>query len=144
MSNRFTVITLNEPESPALAWAVAEVNPEFYLVIDPESEQWEVYDVDDETPLFTVDLPYLVQVPGEMRRLFGSDAGFSFSELGGEPPTYWQDVHVARDAGERAEGAASRFAQLAAHLGLGTVVDHTAHFNHLGEPEQIMRKDWTS
>lgn len=147
MSSRFTVITLTEPEPAALAWAVAQINPDLILVIDPDAEQWEVYAEDGTTPLFTVDLPVYVQVPGEIRRLFGSDAGFDFTPLGGEPPTYWQDVHVAAETGEpdhwaEAESAAARFAQMAAHLGTGTAVDHTPDCRHLGEPDQLLRSEW--
>lgn len=142
MSNRFTIITLNEPRPVALAWAVAQINPDFYMVVDSEAEQWDVYDVDDVTPLFTMDYPYYVQVPGEIRRLFGSDAGFDFAELGEEPPVFWQEVHVAPEGGAKAESVASRFSQLAAHVSFGTTIDHTADFNHLGEPEEQLREEW--
>ena len=141
MSSRYTVITLNEPDPAALAWAVADINPDFYLVINPEKEQWEVYDTDDTTLLFLVDTPYYVQVPGEIERLFGSTAGFDFEPIGGEPPAYWMDVNAVRGS-ERAESAAAKFAQLCAHLGLGTAVEHGPVFTHLGDADELLRPEW--
>ncbi|GAA1347359.1 hypothetical protein [Falsarthrobacter nasiphocae] len=141
MSNRYTVITLNEPDPAALAWAVADINPDFYLVVSQEKQQWEVYDTDDTTLLFTVDAAYYVQVPGEIARLFGSTAGLNFEPLGGEQPTYWMDVNAVRGS-ERAEAAAAKFAQLCAHLGLGTAVQHGPVFTHLGEADELLRPEW--
>jgi hypothetical protein len=141
MSPRFTVLTLNEPDPAAMAWAIAEINADFYLVIDQKAERWEVYDVDDTTLLFTIDTPYYVQVPGEIERAFGSTAGFNFDPLGGEAPTFWQDVHAV-EGSDLAASSAARYAQLAAHLGLGTAVEHAEVFKHLGEDNTILRKEW--
>lgn len=142
MSNRFTIITLNAPQPAQIAWAIAEVNPEFVLAIDPELEQWEVYDERRVDLLFTIDEPYLVQVPGEIERMFGSTVGLDFTSLPGEPATFWQDVNVATSGA--GEVAAARFSQLAAHLGLGTVVDHQPVVAHLGDPDTILRTEWRS
>lgn len=142
LSNRFTIITLNEPQAAQLAWAVAEVDPEFVLALDPDGGQWEVYDEDYVDLLFTIDEPYLVQVPGEIERMFGSTVGLDFTSLPEEPPTYWQDVNVGTPGeGER---AAARFTQLAAHLGLGTVVDHEPVVAHLGDDDTILRPEWSN
>jgi hypothetical protein len=140
LSNRFTVITLNAPDPAQIAWAIAEVDPQFVLAVDPGSERWEVYDEEQSHLLFTIDEPYLVQVPGEIERLFGSNVGLDLSALPEEPATYWQDINVTTPG--PGESAAAQFAELAAHLGLGTAVDHQPVPVHLGAPDAVLRPEW--
>ncbi|MGC5048987.1 hypothetical protein [Micrococcus porci] len=141
MSRRFTVITLLPPEPAAWAWSMADLSPDLIVTVDDASESWRVADPSGGQTLFTVDVPLRVRVPGEIRRLFGHDAGFDLSGPNPEPETYGIEVHVLAHEPE-AESLAARFCRSIAHLGHGTCIDHDARFTHLGETGPEQRRGW--
>lgn len=141
MSHRFTIITLQPPEPAAWAWAAADLDPELVLTVDDAAECWRVADPTGREELFTVDVPLRVRVSGEVRRVFGHEAGFDFSGLPADPETYWNEVHVIQPSA-RAESLAARFCRSVAHLGQGTCIDHDGRFTHLGETGPRQRREW--
>ena len=142
MSHRFTIITLQPPDPTAWSWAAADLAPDLVLAIDDVAECWRISDPSGQKELFAIDVPLRVRVQGEIRRMFGHDAGFDFSGLDKEPDTYWNEVHVT-DPSERAESLAARFCRKVAHLSDGTCIDHDGRFTHLGEVGPHQRREWT-
>lgn len=167
MSRTFTIITTQEPDPVAMAWAVAEINPDFWVTVDEQAQVWRVDAPDQDMPVMAIETPSYVQAPDEALRLFGTHGGLDVvaarealqaaerensgaahdPDSAGEateqvsPAAYWQDVHAVSPVPE-AESAAATFAKLMAHLGVGTCVQHGPEFRHLGESEDLLREEW--
>lgn len=168
MSRTFTIITTQEPDPVAMAWAIAEINPDYWVTVDDQAQVWRIDAPDQETPIMVIETPLFVQAPDEALRLFGTRGGLNavaaqeaivaarrqMQETGQVSEqtwdtetqiptafTYWQDVHVVSPVPE-AESAAATFAKLMAHLGVGTCVEHGPDFHHLGEEEDKLRQEW--
>ncbi|MDO5619567.1 hypothetical protein [Kocuria sp.] len=168
MSRTFTIITTQEPDPVAMAWAIAEISPDYWVTVDECAQVWRVDSPDQDMPIMVIETPLFVQARDEALRLFGTHGGLDATaaqeamagalrqvqseepaesempETGPQPPiasTYWQDVHAVSPVPE-AESAAATFAKLMAHLGVGTCIQHGPEFRHLGEEQEKLRKEW--
>jgi hypothetical protein len=93
MSRGYTVVTTQEPDPAAMAWAIADIDPEFLVMVDPENEVWRVMAEDGETELMIVETPSHVRVKGEMLRLFGTSAGLDIEAIDPRGWSWWQDIN---------------------------------------------------
>lgn len=144
MSQTFTVITSQEPDPVAMAWAISQVNPDYWVTVDDEAQVWRVDAPGLDMPLMVIETPSYVQVPDEALRLFGTYGGLNMQglyEATGSAATYWQDVHAISPIPESVSAAAT-LVKLMAHLGMGTCIQHGPTFHHLGESEEDLREEW--
>jgi hypothetical protein len=141
MSRGYTVVTTQEPDPAAMAWAIADIDPEFLVMVDPENEVWRVMAEDGETELMIVETPSHVRVKGEMLRLFGTSAGLDIEAIDPRGWSWWQDVHAV-GADPRSDAVTARFCQSMAHLGLGTCIELGPRFKHLGQTGEDLKEEW--
>lgn len=141
MSRAFTVISTQEPDPAAMAWAIADIDPELVITVDEELEVWRVQNEDGEEDLVVIETPSRIQVPGEDVRLFGTRGGLSATDVNPDGLTFWQDVHAV-GSDPRADTVAARFSRTMAHLGLGTCIQHGNPFTDLSQEGDEQRGEW--
>lgn len=141
MSRAFTVISTQEPDPAAMAWAIADIDPELSITVDPELEVWRVQNESGEEDLVIIETPSRIQVTGEDLRLFGTHGGLNATELNPDGITFWQDVHAV-GSDSRADAVAARYSRTMAHLGLGTCIQHGNPFTDLSQEGLEQRGEW--